>query len=103
MNSVIIDDWKKTIIFSRNQLDTTIKAEFELKHNNQDKPFLILSSNEKFLNGAFQIEIDTFYHSYKSPKNVLINLKIKSNNTFLDLQKTIEPIKIDYSIKKGRP
>ena len=101
--SVIINDWDKTIVFNKSDTDSIIRIQFKIKYDDKNNPYLLLSSKEKYLNGIFKIKIDTFYNTGISLKEVRLNLKIQSKKCSLNLHRTLESIKIDNSIKRGRP
>ena len=84
---LVINDWSNSILIPTKKKDVSVN--YEIKKNS-DKTFkIILSSNEKALNGDFAIKLDT---TFSSPRNYKVFLKISSSKTIFQLEKEVNII-----------
>ena len=100
--SIKINNWVDSLyILDR---ENPMKANLEIKYNNT-VPYIIMSSNEKYLNGKFDFTIDTIQNIFNKSAEYTVDIKLKSNTTYLHLQRDIfpEPPKKFEFPKRGRP
>lgn len=98
---VIISNWTDSIYIQTPNKET-ISAHLEMKYD-EDKPYAILSSKEKFLNSKLNFSIDT--SKYTNHSDFTVDVKMKSNTASIHLQRVVypkPPKKVDFPVR-GRP
>ncbi|GAB3724511.1 hypothetical protein [Flavobacterium koreense] len=84
---LIINNWSNSILIPGMNEDVSVN--YEIKKNPDDSFKIVLSSNEKALNGDFAIKLDT---TFSSPRNYKVFLKISSSKTIFQLEKEVNII-----------
>jgi len=81
-------------------LKDTIKGDFKI-HYDKTKIFALMKSKHPFLNGRFEMEVDTFYN-YGSCS---IGIELRSDSGYLHLwrRENLEPPLKPRPFQKGRP
>ena len=100
---VIISNWTDSI-YIQTYKKNMMSALLEIKYD-KEKPYVILSSKEEFLNGKFDLSIDTIPNKYINHSDFTVEAKMKSNYTSIHLQRVVFPKpakKVDFPVK-GRP
>lgn len=81
-----ISDWEDSLHIIDRNLKTS--AKIMIKYNKLEKPYVVLSSKEEFLNGTFDLKIDTILKKLDS-KNYIISIKLVSSKTYIHFQRSI--------------
>lgn len=81
---LVINEWSNSIQIPVMNKDIPVNYEIKKKSDNTFK--IILSSDEKALNGDFDIELDT---TIFGPRNYKVFLKIGSDKTIFQLEKDV--------------
>jgi hypothetical protein len=84
---LIINNWSNSILIPGMNEDVSVK--YEIKRNYDETFNIVLSSNEKALNGDFAIKLDT---TFTTMRNYKVFLKIGSGKTTFQLKKEINII-----------
>ena len=85
---VKINNWNDSIyIFNR---EKSIRASLNIKYD-QKEPYALLSSNEKLLNGKFDLKIDTLNASQAGPGRYNVNVELTSKNAYLNFIREVYP------------
>ena len=84
---LIINNWSNSILIPGMNEDVSVN--YEIKKNSDDSFKIVLSSNEKALNGDFAIKLDT---TFTTMRNYKVFLKIGSGKTTFQLKKEINII-----------
>lgn len=99
-----INDWSDSLYILGHSYK--IKAKIKLDYNKHGKSYLMMSSNEKALNGRFELKIDTVYIYPNDPgRRYTVYVELLSGTTHLNLQREVYPPptqKFSFP-QKGRP